>query len=384
MTSISIEKTGLVFRGSEKAPQLVNAAFPSVVESTSGELVVTLNIGKTRNHAGVRSYCCRSTDGGETWTSPEKIFEPDESLNLVSTGIRMSGTPGGELVGFVNLLDRSDADAPTTNRETGGTVEREHAIIRSFDGGRSWSELEHFHPPIDWKCLGEPSPVLALSDQRWLLPSLTRLNWQGECPFGLKSFVMISEDRGKSWPRATDVFNLWPEGKVTWEQKQIRLTDGRLLAVTWVFDAKTNRNLPNHYTFSGDDGDTYLPALQSPLQGQTCTPLALADNHILCVYRRLDRNGLWAHLARIEGRSWIPMAEKILWGQTIEALAGAGDSSIQHQHRLQFGYPQLIRLVDGGVFVVFWGMEDGLSVIRWFRLKVSERINGDKCVNLNG
>lgn len=371
MASIDIEKTGLVFRGSPENPQLVNAAFPSVAESRGGELVVALNIGKTRNHPGVRCYCCRSADGGGTWTSPEKIFEPDESRYSVSAGIRMSRTPDGELVGFVNLLDRSDPEAPTTNRETGGTVEREHAIIRSSDGGRSWSDLEVFQPPIDWKCLGEPSPVLALSDQRWLLPSLTRLNWQGECPHGLKSFVMISEDRGRTWPKAVDVFNLWPEGKITWEQKQTRLSDGRLLAVTWVFDAGNKRNLPNHFTFSDDDGDSYRPALQSPLQGQTCTPLALADDHILCVYRRLDRNGLWAHLARIEGTTWIPIAEKCLWGEETDVLAGAGDSSIQHQHMLQFGYPQLVRLNDGVVFVVFWGIEDGLSVIRWFRLKVS-------------
>jgi len=371
MTAISIQGTGLVYRGSESEPELLNAAFPSVAEPTGGELVVALNIGRTRNHPGVRCFSCRSVNGGESWTSPEKIFEPDESRHAVSTGIRMSGTPHGELVGFVNFLDRSDPDAPTTNRETGGTVEREHAIIRSVDGGRSWSDLEALQPPIDWKCLGEPSPVLALSDQRWLLPSLTRLNWQGDCPLGLKSFVMISEDQGKTWPRATDVFNLWPEGKITWEQKQTRLADGRLLAVTWVFDAKTNENLPNHYTFSEDDGDTYQPALQSPLQGQTCTPLALADNYIVCVYRRLDRNGLWAHLARIEGEKWIPVAEKCLWGQTTHALGGAEDSSIQHQHKLQFGYPQMIRLANGAVFVVFWGIEDGLSVIRWFRLNVS-------------
>jgi sialidase-1 len=377
MTGIEVENTGLVFRGSESHPQLVNAAFPSVAETTDGEVVVALNIGRTRNHPGVRCFTCRSTNGGRSWTAPEKIFEPDESRHAVSTGIRMSGTPDGELVGFVNLLDRSDPGAPTTNRETGGTVEREHAIIRSFDGGRSWSNLESFRPPIDWRCLGEPSPVLALSDRRWLLPSLTRLNWQGECPLGLKSFVMISEDRGKTWPKATDVFNFWSEGKITWEQKQTRLTDGRLLAVTWVFDSGTKQNLPNHYTFSEDDGDSYGPPLQSPLQGQTCTPFALADNHILCVYRRLDRNGLWAHLARIEGDNWTPVAEKCLWGETTQAMAGAGDSSIQHQHKLQFGYPQMVRLSDGAVFVVFWCIEDGVSVIRWFRVSVDfqERSN---------
>ena len=370
MKAINIRGMGLVYRGSLSHRHFKDAAHPSIAQMPDGELVATLNIGHTRSHPGVRSYCCRSLDGGENWTPPQKIFEPDERSHLVSTGIRMSQTAQGELIGFVNLLNRSIPDAPTTNRETGGTVEREHGIIRSNDGGRTWSKLEMFQPPLDWKCFGEPSPVLHLSDKRWILPSLTRLNWQGECPFGLKSIVMISEDGGRTWPKVTDVFNLWAEKKITWEQKQTIITDKRLLAITWVFDSLNKKNLPNRYTFSEDDGASYLPSLESPLHGQTCTPLALDRNHILCVYRRLDKNGLWAHLARIDGNDWIPLSEKCLWGENTEALAGSGDSSIQQQHALQFGFPQLIQLADGELFVVFWAMEEGLSIIRWFRLDI--------------
>jgi hypothetical protein len=308
-----------------------------------------------------------SADGGKTWSDPQKIFEPDETATRYSAGIRMSRIHDGTLAGFVNLLDRSDPDAPTTNRETGGTVPREHAVIRSKDG-RTWSDLEPFAYPIDWKCFGEPSPILALSAERWLLPSLTRLDWSGQCPHGLKSFVTISEDQGRTWPRLVDVFDLWSERTITWEQKQAVLSDGRIFAVTWAFNSDTKANLPNLYTFSEDEGDSYAPPLRSPLQGQTCTPLALPDNRILCVYRRVDRNGLWAHLAEIRDTDWLPMAETCLWGSDREAIPGAKDSSIQHQHNLQFGYPQLVHLEDGDLFAVFWAVEDGLSVIRGFRL----------------
>lgn len=371
MESIGVIDSGIVFRGSSSEPHFRDASHPSIAEWNDGELVVTLNIGQSRNHHGVRSYCCRSQDNGVSWTFPQKIFEPDESKHPVSTGIRMSKTPDDKLVGFVNLLNRTYPDAPTTNRKTGGTVEREHGIIRSMDGGRSWSNLELFQPPLDWKCFGEPSPVLPITSKRWLLPSLTRLNWDGECPFGLKSFVMISNDGGLTWPKAVDVFNLWAEKKVTWEQKQTKLSDGRLLAVTWVFDTHTKKNIPNHYTFSEDNGESYLPPRESPLKGQTCTPLALSGSHVLFVYRRLDKNGLWVQLAKIIGNEWIPITQTCLWGEHTEALAGKNDSSIQHQHNLQFGFPQLIQRSNGEIFVVFWGVEKGLSVIRWFRLKVS-------------
>ena len=365
--NISLLETGIVYRGSADHPHLRTAAFPSIAQLPDGRLAVTMTIGREQNSPDVRCYVVDSEDGGKTWSEPRKIFEPDESERRFSAGIRMSRVHDGTLAGFVNLLDRSDPGAPTTNPETGGTVERDHAVIRSTDG-RTWSDLEFFSPPLDWKCFGEPSPILALSGERWLLPSLTRLDWQGQCPYGLKSFVMISEDQGRSWPRYTDVFDLWSEKTITWEQKQAKLDDGRILAVTWAFNSDTKENLPNLYTFSGDDGGSYAPPLRSPLRGQTCTPLALAGNRVLCIYRRLDRNGLWAHLAEIRDTEWVPLAESCLWGSDREALPGSRDSSIQHQHNLQFGYPQLIQLQDGDIFAVFWAVEDGLSVIRGFRL----------------
>ena len=60
-----------------------------------------------------------------------------------------------------------------------------------------------------------------------------------------------------------------------------------------------------------------------------------------------------------------------LWGKDREAIQGGGDSSIQHQHALQFGFPQLIRLSNGDLFIVFWAVEDGLSVIRSFRVEIA-------------
>jgi hypothetical protein len=369
MAPMNVLDTSIVYRGSSEDPHFRHAAFPSVAQMSDGRLIVTMMIGRRQDAPDVRCYGVSSSDDGRTWSGPKKLFDPDESQYPVSAGIRMSQVHDGSLVGFVNLLNRSDPNVPTTNRDSGGTVPREHAITRSSDG-EVWSPLEPIQPPLEWHCFGEPSPVLALSSQRWLLPSLTRLNWEGQCPYGLKSFVMISQDQGKTWPRYTDVFDLWSKKIITWEQKQTRLSDGRILAVTWAFNSATKQNLPNHYTFSLDEGDSYQAPRLSPLRGQTCTPLALADNHILCVYRRLDKNGLWAHLAQIKGEEWVSIAELCLWGHDREAIAGGADSSIQHQHGLQFGFPQLIQMEGGDLFIVFWAVEDELSVIRSFRLQI--------------
>ena len=367
MAEIRILDSGIVYRGPRPDTPMSNAYWPTVVELGSGELVVAMNIATAMSTPDTRAYCCRSSDGGKTWTAPEKIFEPDESEHPVQVTVRINRTPDEQLVGFTTLLDRSRIGSPRTNPETGGTVEMAHAIVRSDDGGLSWSGPQTFRSPLDWECYGEPSPILPLSANRWLLPSLTRLNWEGECPLDLKAFAMISEDQGLTWPRAVDVFNHWAERIICWEQKQTRLTDGRLLAVTWAFDTVAKQNLRNRYTFTSDEGDSYGASLESPLDGQTCTPLGLDGNHVLFAYRRSDKPGLWAHLAHINDTDWRPVAETLLWGGEVKGLA---DSSIQHMTGLKFGFPQLIRAADGAVFLVFWGVEDGLSVIRWFRLAV--------------
>ena len=122
---------------------------------------------------------------------------------------------------------------------------------------------------------------------------------------------------------------------------------------------------------SDDNGLSFTSALESPLCGQTCTAIGLAGNHVLFVYRRLDQRGLWAHLAHMDGTTWQPVTEVPLWGRDVDAIAGGLDSRMANLKALQFGYPQMIQRTDGDVFLVFWCVEDGLSVIRWFQLDVS-------------
>src|SRR5690606_25760301 len=132
----------------------------------------------------------------------------------------------------------------------------------------------------------------------------------------------------------------------------------------------TKSNELNRYALSPDEGESFSPPLDTPLHGQTCSILGLEDNHVLAVYRRLDKPGLWAHLARIEGSRWLPVSEMLLWGRETLALASGTSSDLRNLHQLRFGFPTLIRLADRDVFCVFWGLEDGLMVIRSFRLAV--------------
>jgi hypothetical protein len=149
-----------------------------------------------------------------------------------------------------------------------------------------------------------------------------------------------------------------------------RLPDGRWLAVAWVFDEAAGKSLPNRFTLSSADGRIFAPPRENGLRGQTAKVIALRDGRVLCLYRREDEPGLWAHLARIDGDAWEPLAEAPVWTGAEAGMSGraaAGDEL----SGLKFGYPSPVQLPDGDVFTVFWCREDCIHNIRWARLHIA-------------
>jgi hypothetical protein len=109
------------------------------------------------------------------------------------------------------------------------------------------------------------------------------------------------------------------------------------------------------------------------LHGETSKLLSLGDGRILCVYRRTDRPGLWASVARIEGDQWVNLEEAPLW-QGAESRMYGRRSPADELSALKFGFPQPHNLPDGTVMVVFWCREDCVHNIRWLRMAVDARM----------
>lgn len=371
MAIIQSLDTGVIYRGDENAPHFRNAYWGSVVELADGRLMAAMDISHHMTSRDARSYYSFSDYDGRTWTVPRIIWDGQGWGRPFHTTCRISKMPDGNVVGFMAIKDRSDPDKTHGNPETGGIVEMDQAVVRWDPRQHAWSQPQVMDYPVDWRHYECCHSIFAVTADKWLLPSAFRLDWNGDCPFGHKAFAFVSHDAGKTWPEIVDVFDLWDQQVICWEQKQTYLSDGRIFAVCWAFNSRTRKDHPNRYTFSNDAAESYGPPYESPLLGQTCTPIGLADSHVLCLYRRLDKNGLWAHLARIDGTGWEPLTEQLIWGGDVEALAGGVDSSIQNQKNLQFGFPNIIRLSDGDLFLVFWCVEGGLSNIRWYRLRVT-------------
>lgn len=366
---IQCTATGLVYRNPKPHLKSIHAWHPSIVRLADGTLLAAFDLGEAVESLSYRTYLSRSCDGGKTWDAPSPWFNdpvPRRSIHVVRLGQMRDGT----LLGFGGRLYRDDPQEGLTNRANLGYVPVDLILLKSHDGGKTWEGPVTITPPLVGPSFETCHRIIELSDGRWLAPTSTWKGWDGSAPNGMQAIALVSDDRGATWPEWISVVNQYDRGIVSWEQGLTQLGDGRLLAVVWCFDEKQGKSLPNCYAISSD-GRAFGPPRENGVHGETSKLLTLADGRVLCMYRRLDKPGLWANLVRIDGDNWINVAETAVWQGPTSGLFGkqaAGDEL----SALKFGFPSMVQMPDGEVFAVFWCVEECLHVIRWVRIVIRD------------
>jgi hypothetical protein len=242
--------------------------------------------------------------------------------------------------------------------------------VRSFDKGRSWSDLKIVEPPLigpSWEICHH---IVELNDGRWLAPTATWRGWNGEHPPGEQSVVLISDDQVKSWPSFGRTFDGRESGVSHLEQSVIQLQDGRILALAWAHDAKSNNNLPSVYSLSNNRGESFSQATPTGFLAQTAKVIQLQDGRLLCVYRRNDKPGLWATLARLERDHWTNLADAPLWQGAESGMSGKLNSG-EELSLLKFGYPSVRQVSPNEILLLYWCQENCMTNIRWLRLEIT-------------
>lgn len=361
--------TGLIYRNPK--PHLVSrhAYFPSLVVLPDGSLFAGFDLGSAFEAADVRSHFAISRDLGDTWSAPQPVPLPHFDRSFSGT-CRFSLSPHDELVGVGVLWDRSRAEEGLTSMETGGFAETFPFVVRADANSLEWSGASWMQTPLDGPfeiC----SPIFFAADGSWLWPASTWKDWSGCAPHGLQAIVLRRSDSGKGWDSWNPVMDGRAQDIIHWEIKLAAMPDGRILAVSWTHDAKAARDLPIHFALSSDDGRTFSAPESTGLHGQTCTPVVLSNGCILAFYRRSDQPGLWVQLARLEQNRWVNSESILLWGGVTHGSVARTASSTQQMSALRFGLPTAKVLPDGTVFVAFWCMEDAVSVIRYFKLRLA-------------
>ncbi len=347
----------------------LHAYFPSLVRFADGEMAATVRLGQAMQSHDLRTYVSRSLDGGETWTL-ENLIYPGKTEIPTTDSARISLSPDGELLSFMIRQHRQRQNEGLNNPATGGYVEQDLMIARSRDRGHTWTGPALFEPPLDGPCFEICTPITMLSNGTWLLSTSTWQGWDGHCPNGIRTLAFVSHDKGATWPTYVDTMINLADEITFWESKMIELRDGRLLIAAWAYDRKNKKDLPNQYVISTDGGKAFSQPRSMGLLGQTLTPIELSDGRFLSVFRRMDKQGLWAVVSRLDGDNWVHEEELGLWGVAGSSLVSTTGNMVTNFARLQFGAPCLVDMGDGTVHISFWAVEDCQAVVRWIKLKV--------------
>ena len=362
--------TGLIYRNPIPHIKSIQAYFPSVAVMANGKMLATIVLGEAFEAVNLHTHISRSKDNGETWTLEGPIYHSKQE-RLTSDSARLTSLPNGELIVLMACNDRTEhAEGGLTNPGTFGFVPTEFLTLRSEDFGRTWSEPEMIDSPFGDTPLELCSPITPLKNGACVIPTSTWKKWDGSNPYGRRMVALVSHDLGRNWPEYVNVMVDPKQENNYWESKIIELSDGRLLAVAWVYNHDVNRDMPNHYSLSEDGGINWSEPLSTGLMGQTLTPFLLDNGEILSIYRRMDEPGLWANVSRIKDSEWINEHSEPLWGHQVQGLTGTSKDMIRNFNVLRFGAPCIARLPDGTIFVAFWGYEDYVSNIRFFKFRI--------------
>ncbi len=360
--------TGLVYRNPKPYMRAVHAWHPSLVCLRENELVAAFDLGQAVESLDYRTYVCRSTDGGATWSEPVRMFEDPVPRRSVHT-VRINRLSDGALIAMGGRIFRDDPEVGIINRENLGYVETELIVLRSHDEGRTWEGPETVRPSLPGGRFEICHSVVELADGRLLFPTAMFKTWEGEAPYGVRAVALVSHDKGETWPEHLDVIDQYDRGLTSWEQSLRQLPDGRLLAVCWALNEGTGRSEPTPYALS-EDGCSFSAPRPTGLRGQTAKIHPLSDGRILCLYRRDDRPGLWANLSRMDGDRWVDLEEAPIWQGAQSGMVGEG-ASADELGALKFGFPGMVTLPGGDIMGYCWCCEDCVYGIRWFRIRVA-------------
>jgi hypothetical protein len=367
MPAIEIEDSGLIYANPKPHLRSRQATFPTVIRLPSGALLAAFMVGEAFESADGHTELARSIDEGQTWEQLGPL-PVGPTPHPVSESGRLSLAADGTVLCYGPRFDRSDPERSIGNAATNGLIDCEAVLYRSRDEGRSWSSPAVLPIPLPGP-YEIASPIVVLSDGRWLAPLSTWRNWEGEKLAGEKALALVSHDGGRGWNELLEVF-ADPEDQITyWEQRIFAIGGGRLMATAWAHDHRSGADLPNQFVIA-EDGRTFGPPRSTGQPGQTCSPLWLGDDRLLSVYNhRHGDPGVRAALVRFTAEEWQAETEVVLWGQGTPRVGGT-TSIVGAMNQFRFGFPGVLALGDQRYLVSHWCMEDAQLVSRWTRIRV--------------
>ena len=374
---------------------LVSAAEPGTARAVAtsaaitvladGSLLVSYSIGSDKATADLAIELRRSSDGGQTWSEPERPFSTTvDGVRGCLKSAPITRLDGDRLIVAGLWIDQEAFPGqPLFNPDTEGCLPMSIVVAESDDAGHTWSTWRTVPMPEDVGPASLTNPIMRLADGRLVLsvesnkPYLDRSKWFQRVVY------LWSDDDGATWSDAQTICQD-PTGRIAnWDQRAAVAPDGRIVTFTWVYDFETvsYRNILRR--ISTDGGQTFSEPEDLGIADQPAHPAILPDGRLVLGW--VDRFGSGTIKARSASAIDAPLdpaSEVTVHDPEGEAearaaaarVAGDGESTgdaLVQQGTWTYGLAFGEALADGDVGLVHYAAgEQGGTEIRWARLRV--------------
>lgn len=355
-----MELKNLVHVYDNPIPQLRSrqAIFPGLMQLDNGNLLCCFNIAEAMEAVDARNYLAESTDGGLTWSEPWRLFKDGEIPETESCKCTSLG--GSNVIAFGYGANRPDRDMPAGNPATGGLLPHRVFFAKSSDNGKTWTEKKTV--PEHWHAQTEASaPLVRLKNGALAAPITGFPNWEGQMTSRCCGRMIVTYDEGETWNDDVVCMEFENDEVSCYEQRMCVLDSGCIIDIGWNENLKTGERLPNHITYSDDNGKNFSRPINTGVMGQASSVCALGGEKFIAIVSRrrdTDEPGVYGYVVDFSDRTWKVEQEGIIWS------AGAGP--IQRNQKmaeifgfLKFGQPAVTKLKDGRLILCFWYQKEG-------------------------
>ena len=293
---------------------------------------------KIKAPTGGRALWCRSKDNGKTWSRPTTLIDtPGDDRHPVIVELA-----NGTLVCAFFVIDNwYGYDRPPEGRNKNSRV----AVIRSTDGGKTWSKPKFMPSPFGYydRLCGKPT---VLTNGHILLSTYGKDQWTTPEQLG----VYRSRDKGKSWEFLSR--KSIPKGSLD-EPAICRAKNGQIVMIA---------RPQGHIAFSRDKGKAWSIPKQFGIKMVAPCLLTKRDGTVVCIFGSSAGPGIQIMWSDDHGHTWtVPAKNRGFRIDTSVYVYAIGEE-----------------LPDGSIYIVYYDPQgkQRKTAIMGIRVKIREDRRG--------
>lgn len=361
---MKILNSGTVFFGAEGTRTCGNY-IPSVLAMSSGEILACHRTGSGKLTSDGQIAVMISGDKGETFC---EAFYPFDNVYKGVKGSFWSAYPaqlsGDEITTVVFWVDKETyGDVDYFNNETYGLLPVKTLVYKSCDFGRNW-QLKGEIDKSPFECqLPVTNHIYKFSDGTLLCPFENYKNYYDNQPWKQAAVVKFSYDGGKSWDDYAMAAH--DENMKLWynDQRGCVLQDGGLINYYPTFDTQKKEYINVYMNSSHDKGKTWSKPSDTEIAGMPSSPAPLPDGAI--VISTSDQKSKTVDIFKSHDGG------KSFGDEMLTIYSAEFDKSKRKEKNYtdwvdwSFGRPQISKINDSEIFVVYYAGNVQCTDIRW-------------------